>query len=334
MRAYRLYYMKNNRTTRAVRAYAVLRRLLRMERDPNGKHSGACAEGGNMKKNIEKVLASAGLIVALVLIIILIVTAFGGITPEEFDNQLVRGLIITLSVLYLLLAACSLTLLFLNSDTVREITLRNEQGGSCKATLGVIRKLVKETFRGLEGVKTGKVALIVNEYGVKLKVAVRITDRDVFDTDTFLRTLLEEEVKGALGFRFHAIEFKIVSLQARFKADMNKVNEEVEEKVAAHVPNYAAIPNLVERVSDGGAEAAETAVPVENENESVAAEAEAAAEDTPAPEQMPEEIAAEVADESFEEEDVPSEAEDGDNDKEENETEGKVEADADAEEEE
>ena len=289
-----------------------------------------------MKKNIEKVLASAGLIVALVLIIILIVTAFGGITPEEFDNQLVRGLIITLSVLYLLLAACSLTLLFLNSDTVREITLRNEQGGSCKATLGVIRKLVKETFRGLEGVKTGKVALIVNEYGVKLKVAVRITDRDVFETETFLRTLLEEEVKGALGFRFHAIEFKIVSLQARFKADMNKVNEEVEEKVAAHVPNYAAIPNLVERVSDGGAEAAETAetaVPVENENESVAAEAEAAAEDTPAPEQMPEEIAAEVADESFEEEeDVPSEAEDGDNDKEENETEGKVEADADAEE--
>lgn len=332
MRAYRLYYMKNNRTTRAVRAYAVLRRLLRMERDPNGKHSGACAEGGNMKKNIEKVLASAGLIVALVLIIILIVTAFGGITPEEFDNQLVRGLIITLSVLYLLLAACSLTLLFLNSDTVREITLRNEQGGSCKATLGVIRKLVKETFRGLEGVKTGKVALIVNEYGVKLKVAVRITDRDVFETETFLRTLLEEEVKGALGFRFHAIEFKIVSLQARFKADMNKVNEEVEEKVAAHVPNYAAIPNLVERVSDGGAEAAETAAPVENE--SVAAEAEAAAEDTPAPEQMPEEIAAEVADESFEEEDVPSEAEDGDNDKEENETEGKVEADADAEEEE
>ena len=172
----------------------------------------------------------------------------------------------------------------------------------------------------------------MNEYGVKLKVAVRITDRDVFETETFLRTLLEEEVKGALGFRFHAIEFKIVSLQARFKADMNKVNEEVEEKVAAHVPNYAAIPNLVERVSDGGAEAAEAAAPVENG--SVAAEAEAAAEDTPAPEQMPEEIAAEVADESFEEEDVPSEAEDGDNDKEENETEGKVEADADAEEEE
>ena len=163
-----------------------------------------------MKKNIEKILASAGLIIALVLIVILIVTAFGGIEQSEFGNQLVKGLIITLSVLYLVLAISSLTMLFLGSDAVREITLRSEQGGNCKATLGVIRKLVKETFYGIDGVKTGKVSLIVNEYGVKLKVSVRITDRDVFETETYLRTLLEEVFKGALGFRFHAIEFKIV----------------------------------------------------------------------------------------------------------------------------
>ena len=187
-----------------------------------------------MKKNIEKILASAGLIIAVVLIIILVVTAFGGIEQSEFDNQLVKGLIITLSVLYLLLAISSLVMLFMNNDAVKEITLRSEQGGSCKATLGVIRKLVKETFYGLEGVKTGKVALIVNEYGVKLKVSVRVTDRDVFETETYMRTLLEEVFKGALGFKFHTIEFKIVALQAKFKPDKAKVAEEVAEKVADH----------------------------------------------------------------------------------------------------
>ena len=183
-----------------------------------------------MKKNIEKILASAGLIIALVLIVILIVTAFGGIEQSEFDNQLVRGLVITLSVLYLVLAVSSLTMLFLGSDAVREITLRSEQGGSCKATLGVIRRLVKETFYGLEGVKTGKVTLIVNEYGVKLKVAVRITDRDVFETETYLRTLLEEVFKGALGFTFLDIEFKVVSLPASFKPDKDKVDAAVAER--------------------------------------------------------------------------------------------------------
>ena len=195
-----------------------------------------------MKKNIEKILASAGLIIALVLIIILVVTAFGGIEQSEFDNKLVKGLIITLGVLYLVLGMSTLVMLFAGSDAVREITLRSEQGGSCKATLGVIRKLVKETFYGMEGVKTGKVTLIV---------------RDVFETETYLRTLLEEVFKGALGFKFHAIEFKVVSLQARFKPDKEKVQAEVEEKVAEHSANYAALPNMVEQTAAEGTPSAE-----------------------------------------------------------------------------
>lgn len=257
-----------------------------------------------MKKNIEKILASAGLIIAVVLIIILVVTAFGGIEQSEFDNQLVKGLIITLSVLYLLLAISSLVMLFMNNDAVKEITLRSEQGGSCKATLGVIRKLVKETFYGLEGVKTGKVALIVNEYGVKLKVSVRVTDRDVFETETYMRTLLEEVFKGALGFKFHTIEFKIVALQAKFKPDKAKVAEEVAEKVAGHTANYAALPNMVE-----------TSVPPVTETESAAEEsvvaAEEAAESASAPEQLDEEAAAPAvgAEEEAEEAAVPAETE-------------------------
>lgn len=296
-----------------------------------------------MKKNIEKILASAGLIIALVLIVILIVTAFGGIEQSEFDNQLVRGLVITLSVLYLVLAVSSLTMLFLGSDAVREITLRSEQGGSCKATLGVIRRLVKETFYGLEGVKTGKVTLIVNEYGVKLKVAVRITDRDVFETETYLRTLLEEVFKGALGFKFHAIEFKIVSLQARFKPDKDKVDAAVAEKVAEHTANYAVVPNSVEQTSFGE-DAAEEQTSTETEEgaaesagaESTAAEADAGAESAAlsgisggaAEEESVEDEYEQAADG---EEEVSPEADEYD--EEEKSTEEKAEADAEAEDE-
>ena len=294
-----------------------------------------------MKKNIEKILASAGLIIALVLIVILIVTAFGGIEQSEFDNQLVRGLVITLSVLYLVLAVSSLTMLFLGSDAVREITLRSEQGGSCKATLGVIRRLVKETFYGLEGVKTGKVTLIVNEYGVKLKVAVRITDRDVFETETYLRTLLEEVFKGALGFKFHAIEFKIVSLQARFKPDKDKVDAAVAEKVAEHTANYAVVPNSVEQTSFGG-DAAEEQTTTETEEgaaESAGAESTAAEADAEsaalsgisggaAEEESVEDEYEQVADG---EEEVSPEADEYD--EEEKSTEEKAEADAEAEDE-
>lgn len=291
----------------------------------------------NLKKNIEKILASAAMIIALVLIIILLVTAFGGIKQEEFDNDLVKGLFITLGILYAVLAGGALTMLFLGSEAVREITLRSEQGGNCKATLGVIRKLVKETFADVEGVKAGKVSLIVNEYGVKLKVAVRITDRDLFETEVYLRTLLEEVFKGALGFRFHAIEIKVTALQSRFKPDKDKVQSAVDERVAEHEPNYASLPNMVEQIAP---ETAAQESPAEEASAGEAADvANAAAEEessvelyesenTPADavEQLPE-------DEAYVEDDAADDAVADDKDDKTEEDAGERKTDADADEE-
>ena len=290
-----------------------------------------------MKKNIEKILASAAMIIALVLIIILLVTAFGGIKQEEFDNDLVKGLFITLGILYAVLAGGALAMLFLGSEAVREITLRSEQGGNCKATLGVIRKLVKETFADVEGVKAGKVSLIVNEYGVKLKVAVRITDRDLFETEVYLRTLLEEVFKGALGFRFHAIEIKVTALQSRFKPDKDKVQSAVDERVAEHEPNYASLPNMVEQIAP---ETAAQESPAEEASAGEAADvANAAAEEessvelyesenTPADavEQLPE-------DEAYVEDDAADDAVADDKDDKTEEDAGERKTDADADEE-
>ena len=246
-----------------------------------------------MKKNIEKILASASIVIAFVLTVILLVTVFGGIEQQDFDNNLVKGLFITLAVLYFVTAGGLLVMLFVASDAVKEITLRSEQGGSCKATLGVIRKLVKESFRDVQGVKTGKVALVVNENGVKLRVTVKITDRDVFETETYLR----------------------VEFQAKFKPDKAKIDEEVAEKVAAHTPNYASVPGAVEQqVTDASydAEAEEAAeaeavaeeVPAEEisaDSEALAEEAEVAAEavaDDNANEDNGEEVAAEDAEDA------------------------------------
>ena len=237
-----------------------------------------------MRKNIERILGAASIVIAFVLTVILLVTVFGGIEQSEFDNNLVKGLFITLAVLYFVLAGGLLAMLFGASDAVKEITLRSEQGGSCKATLGIIRKLVKESFRDIPGVKTGKVSLVVNEFGVKLRVSVKITDRDVFETETYLRTLLEETFAGALGFRFHAIEFRVVEFRAKFKPDAEKIDAEVREKVEAHTPNYASIPGAVEQKALVESDAEATAAAEEETLSAEADEAESAADETPATE--------------------------------------------------
>ena len=185
-----------------------------------------------MKKNLEKIFASCSIVVALILIMVLVVAAFGGIKTDEFDSKLVRGLIITLAILYVLLAVVSLVLVFINNDVVKDITLRQEKGGSVKVTSNVIAKLVKQTSKQIEGVKCQKVTLVNDEYGVRLKVNVKVVDKDVVEAETYLRTLLEDMFSGEFGFKFSSIEIKVMALTPKYKADEANIQAKVEAKLA------------------------------------------------------------------------------------------------------
>lgn len=240
-----------------------------------------------MKKNLEKIFASCSVVVALILVMILLVTAFGGISTDEFESQLVRGLILTLAVLYAVLAVTSLVLIFVNSDVVKEVTIRQEKGGSIRVSASVVTKLVKNTCKQIEGVKCQKVTLVSDEYGVRLKLNVKVVDKDVVEAETYVRTLLEEEFLGEFGFRFSSIEVKVVALTPHFKADGDKVNAKVQEKLAS-------LKQAEEETSeDGNADDAQDEENVANAEENEAVE-EAQADDEHQAEQ-------ESADETVEE---------------------------------
>ena len=185
-----------------------------------------------MKKNLEKIFASCSIVVAFILIMVLVVTAFGGVDANAFNSKLVRGLIITLAILYLVLSIISLVLIFVNSDVVKEITLRQEKGGSVRVSSNVITKFVKTTCKQVEGVKCQKVALVSDEYGVRLKTNVKVVDKDVLETETYLRTLLEDVFLGEFGFKFSSIEIKVMALTPNYKADQAAVQAKVEKKLA------------------------------------------------------------------------------------------------------
>lgn len=188
-----------------------------------------------MKKNLEKIFAPCSIVVAIILIMVLVVTAFGGIEATEFESKLVQGLIVTLAILYLVLAVVSLVLIFVNSDVVKEITLRQEKGGSVRVSANVVTKLVKQTCKQVEGVKCKKVALVSDEYGVRLKVNVKVNvkvvDKDVIEAETYLRTLLEDVFLGEFGFKFSSIEIKVMALTPKYKADQAAVQAKVEKKL-------------------------------------------------------------------------------------------------------
>ena len=185
-----------------------------------------------MKKNLEKIFASASIIIAVIMIMILIVTAFGGIEFKEFENQLVRGLLITLAILYLVLACVSLVMMFVNSDVIKDVVIRTETGGSVRVSASVITKMVKRACAEIEGLKCKKVVLVQTDYGVRLKLNVKIVDKDVVETETYLRTLLEDMFFGEFGFKFESIEVKIMVLTPKYKSDKSKIDAIVADKVA------------------------------------------------------------------------------------------------------
>jgi len=207
-----------------------------------------------MKKNLEKIFASASVVVAIILIMVLLVTAFGGIETDEFESRLVRGLMVTLSIIYIVLAIITLVLAFISSEAIKEITIRSEQAGSVRVTVGVVNKFVKNACSEIEGVKCQKVGLVTDDYGVRLKVNVKVVDKDVLETETYLRTLLEDLFKGEFGFKFNSIEIKVVQLAPKYKADQNEINE----KVAKKLEEMKAAEEAEAPAEDAPQEAAET----------------------------------------------------------------------------
>ena len=225
------------------------------------------AEEVIMKKSFEKIFVLASVVVAIILIMVLVVTAFGGIKQEDFDNNLVRGLLFTLAILYLVLSVVAIVLVFVNSDVIKEVTLRSEQGGSVKVSVHVISKYVKNACAEVEGVKCKKVTLVSDEYGVRLKADVKVVDKDVIEVETYLRTLLEDMFLNEFNFKFNSIEFKVTALVPKYKADKDEIDAAVLKKLEEIKADKHEEETVSEEVVAANEEVIEESEPVADEAE-------------------------------------------------------------------
>ncbi len=184
-----------------------------------------------MRKNLAKVLASASFVVALILIVILLVTAFGGIDFEEFESKLVRGLLISISILYILLAGITITLLFIQGEALHEIVIKNGKGESMRVSVGVVKKEVKKACHMIEGVKFKKIALLGDGFGVTLKLNIKVEDKDLDEVEIATRCYIEDCMAKTFGYHFNAIDINIMQLVPKYKANTEEINQEVEKQL-------------------------------------------------------------------------------------------------------
>lgn len=185
------------------------------------------------KKIFDKVLSVASMLIGIIFIIVLLITIFNGIKPEVLNNDLVKGLFTALGVIYVGMSVGALCYTFSDSDAVREIVINSNKLSSTKLSASVVKKMVRKNVKTVDGVKCQKISLILTEYGVKLKVAIKITSGNVQETSVYLKCLIEDAFYKTLGYKFYAIDFKISSMKIEnVQADdalKDKAKKEYEE---------------------------------------------------------------------------------------------------------
>ena len=176
------------------------------------------------------------MLIALFFIVFLILTAFGKVEAEEFDNTVVRTICLVLGGIFAALSVATQVILYLNEDAVKEIVLRSEREGTARTSLAVVKKIAKGTVKNIEGVKCTKCAVISNDFGIRLRVWLKIKGRDMKETEDLVRACLEDAFLGALRFRFFAIDINVKQIEAKHTVDRAAVEQKLAEKKAEEEP--------------------------------------------------------------------------------------------------
>ena len=183
-----------------------------------------------MKKIVLRIFTAISVLIALFFVIFMLLTVFGKVAPEEFDNSIVKTLCLALGGVFFASSIVEMVLMYSDNDAIKEILLHYQKGGTAKSSVSVVRKITKENIKKVEGVKYRRCKVFAGEYGVRLKVWIAIKDCDMKDTEELLRAILEDAFLGMLGFKFYAIDFHLKKIEAKYKVDIEKIKEQKAEE--------------------------------------------------------------------------------------------------------
>ncbi len=182
-----------------------------------------------MKKILEKIVAISLTVVGMLLIALLLVVMFNAIDVEEMDNQLVKVLIISLSVVFAVLAGIVIAMSFSDSDRLNSIILFKDKESATKATVSVVKKMVRKASKRVEEAKITKVSMFGDDNNdVKLAVNLKIKSEKTEEIIDRVRGEIMTTCSKILVYKFSSIDFKVVNL----KSDYVPSAEEIEKTIA------------------------------------------------------------------------------------------------------
>ena len=171
-----------------------------------------------MKKVFDKIISVTLGVVSLFFVLLMLVTAFGGLQQVDLDNNVVKALLITLAVIFALLTAFQVAISFRDDEKLNAVLLYKDKESSAKATVAVVKKTAKRVAKVMKAeAKIGKVQIVSDDAGnTRLKVDVKILTDRTEETSIKLRAILVESFKKIFGIEFSSIDFRIVKSKSTY----------------------------------------------------------------------------------------------------------------------
>jgi len=186
-----------------------------------------------MKKNLDKFLSVASMLLASVLIIFLLVVCMG--TPERAQEYAGNGPLIAvflvIAIAFFATAGWGMYLVFASNDELKEVLVYMNEDSKTKVTKRVIVKLVKKTLKDEEGIKIKGTKVLVTERGLSLFVRVKVENVDVEETFEYLKSLLANVFIEVIKVSFHEINFKVINLKTAYEAPRDDLKVDARKKL-------------------------------------------------------------------------------------------------------
>ena len=187
-----------------------------------------------MKKIFEKVVTITLGVISLFFVIMMLVTAFGGLELNDFDNSIVRALLICLAVIFAVLTGLAVFAAFQDNEKLSSVVLFKNKESATKATVAVVKRTAKRVVKEIPEAKLTKVQIVADDNGnVRLKVDVKLATDATMEVVTKVRALLIDTFANVFGIEFASIDFRIVKSKNSYLPSAAAVDKRVEELKAS-----------------------------------------------------------------------------------------------------
>ena len=181
-----------------------------------------------MRKITEKIAIVAQICITLIFVVTTLLYITGAIPYNEgfIDNGVFVTLLIILAVTYGLLSAYIVFVNFSEYEALRQVLLFCDSESSTRASVKVVRNIVRSCDKKVAGIRVRKVKMRLDEkQGFVITLKVNVSGDELSVAIDKLRCLIADSFKNTLNLTFNSINFEIRRLKSHYTPNVERAEK-------------------------------------------------------------------------------------------------------------